>query len=323
VTEHDDMSIVSPTGDPEADSLLLAGVRDYLGRHEAINTILLSGFLASDAFDPSTPVLVAQTEQAIVGLATAYPGFNLLLSHIERGDAVAALVSEAVRREIEIPGVMGPSRSALEFAQRWQGLTGGSYSPGMAQRILAATTVRVPVAVPGTWRHMTAGDHPALVEWLTGFGIEIDNLDPERARQFGEAMLERLDDRSGGLIWIDEAGVPVSFARYKAPTFTGIRIGPVYTPPEQRRRGYAGAVTAAATQLMQDRGYAFVCLYTNAANPTSNHVYEAIGYEFVAGSMQYRFRPSHTGSGSGRSCGGQGFQSSAGTAIGDQSGQGK
>ena len=77
-------------------------------------------------------------------------------------------------------------------------------------------------------------------------------------------------------------------ACYKSRTPTGIRVGPVYTPPEHRRRGYAGAVTAAVSQVMLDRGRAFVCLYTDAANPTSNHVYESIG-RGLADSMQYRF----------------------------------
>ncbi|MBA3379341.1 MAG: GNAT family N-acetyltransferase [Chloroflexia bacterium] len=102
-------------------------------------------------------------------------------------------------------------------------------------------------------------------------------------------MLDRLDERSGGVLWLDRGGVPVSVACYKAPTTNGIRIGPVFTPPEHRRRGYAGAVTAATTQLMLDRGHAFTCLYTDAANATANHVYESIGYDFVADSTQYRF----------------------------------
>jgi predicted GNAT family acetyltransferase len=102
-------------------------------------------------------------------------------------------------------------------------------------------------------------------------------------------MFDRLDSRSGGLVWLDEGGTRVSVACYKAPTMNGIRIGPVYTPPELRRRGYAGAVTAATTQLMLDRGYGFACLYTDAGNATANHVYESIGYAFVADSIQYRF----------------------------------
>ena len=64
----------------------------------------------------------------------------------------------------------------------------------------------------------------------------------------------------------------------------------MYTPPEHRRHGYAAAVTAAVTQQMLERGYAFVCLYTNASNATANHVYESIGYRLVADSAIYRLQ---------------------------------
>jgi RimJ/RimL family protein N-acetyltransferase len=293
VNFRDAVNVVSPTGRQDADAVLLADIRAYLGRHEAINTIQLASFLDSDSFDPSKPVVVARSGEGIVGVGTVSPGFNLLLSHIERDEAIAALVASSVRRGIDVPGVMGPGDAALGFAEHWGRLTGGSFSPGMTHRILAATSVRVPTGVPGTWRQMTTADHPKLIDWFANFGVEVDHAPPQSVERYADAMLSRLGQHGGGLIWLDELGNPVSIACYKAPTATGIRIGPVYTPPERRRRGYAGAVTAATTQLMLDRGFTFVCLYTNAANLTSNHVYEAIGYEFVSHSMQYRFHQSN------------------------------
>ncbi|MBA2775321.1 MAG: GNAT family N-acetyltransferase [Chloroflexia bacterium] len=284
-----EVTIVCPAGDPDHDSSLLAGIRAYLGRHEAINTIQLAGFLASDTFDPSTPVFVAMAGDRIVAVTTLAPGFNLLISHVEDHGAIEALAAKIARRAIEPPGVMGRSADSLDFAEHWQRFGCGSYAPGMVQRILAATMVQAPQGVSGNWRHMTDDDHPMLIEWFTDFGVESDHMTAAVARRHAHSMMQRLDERSGGTIWVDEAGVPVSVARYKAPTFTGIRIGPVYTLPAHRRRGYGGAVTAAATQLLLDQGYAFVCLYTNALNPTSNHIYEAIGYTFIADSMQYRF----------------------------------
>jgi predicted GNAT family acetyltransferase len=59
------------------------------------------------------------------------------------------------------------------------------------------------------------------------------------------------------------------------------RIGPVYTPPEYRGHGYGSAVTAAATAAVLAAG-AVPVLYTDLANPTSNKIYQAIGYRAVA-----------------------------------------
>ena len=61
------------------------------------------------------------------------------------------------------------------------------------------------------------------------------------------------------------------------PSFGVARVGPVYTPPEQRRKGYASAAVAEVSQRFLDAG-ARVCLYTDQANPTSNGIYQALGY---------------------------------------------
>jgi predicted GNAT family acetyltransferase len=71
------------------------------------------------------------------------------------------------------------------------------------------------------------------------------------------------------------------------PAFGVARIGPVYTPPEHRRRGYAGAAVAQVSQLLRDAG-ARVCLYTDQANPTSNGIYQAIGYRPVVDQVNLR-----------------------------------
>ena len=86
-------------------------------------------------------------------------------------------------------------------------------------------------------------------------------------------------------------GRPVSLVVAGSRTPNGRRIGPVYTPPAQRGRGYAGALTAAASQDQLDRGAAFCFLFTDLANPTSNAIYRRIGYEPVTDVDQYRFGP--------------------------------
>ena len=74
------------------------------------------------------------------------------------------------------------------------------------------------------------------------------------------------------------------------PSFGVARIGPVYTPPAQRRKGYAGAAVAAVSALLRDAG-ARVCLFTDQANPTSNGVYVALGYRPVVDMVNLRIAP--------------------------------
>ncbi|MGB1286752.1 MAG: GNAT family N-acetyltransferase, partial [Aggregatilineales bacterium] len=63
----------------------------------------------------------------------------------------------------------------------------------------------------------------------------------------------------------------------------------VYTPPEYRKNGYASAVTAAISQEILNSGRQFCFLFTDMNNPTSNHIYQMIGYEQISTQYLYAF----------------------------------
>jgi predicted GNAT family acetyltransferase len=81
----------------------------------------------------------------------------------------------------------------------------------------------------------------------------------------------------------------MSLAGFGSPTATGIRVGPVYTPPDRRRKGFASALVADLSRRMLEKGYEFCFLYTDLSNPYSNKVYLTIGYEFVCESADFSF----------------------------------
>jgi predicted GNAT family acetyltransferase len=58
-----------------------------------------------------------------------------------------------------------------------------------------------------------------------------------------------------------------------------------------RGRGYGGAVTVAATRLAQERGAGKVVLFTDLANPTSNALYQRLGYRPVEDRVMISFAP--------------------------------
>ena len=95
--------------------------------------------------------------------------------------------------------------------------------------------------------------------------------------------------RRGRSLHLWEDGDVVSLAGTGGRTPNGIRIGPVYTPPDARRRGYASALVAAISQEALDAGCRFCFLFTDLANPTANHIYQAIGYAPVRDVEAYAF----------------------------------
>jgi predicted GNAT family acetyltransferase len=136
----------------------------------------------------------------------------------------------------------------------------------------------VPDGVPGRGRTAGADDLDLVTRWLFAFHDEVEH--GGRTDELRSHAATTVDD-GRMMLWVDEDGAVVSLAGVRSPALGLSRVGPVYTPPEQRRRGYAGAVTAAATRRGFELGAIRTMLFTDADFPTSNHVYQQLGYRLV------------------------------------------
>jgi uncharacterized protein len=102
------------------------------------------------------------------------------------------------------------------------------------------------------------------------------------------ALIADRTERQTVFLW-EADGRPVSSAHTTRPTRHGISIGPVYTPPGERGKGYASNLMADLSQRMLDGGKRFCALFTDVDNPTSNKIYECIGYRGIATSEYLGF----------------------------------
>jgi ribosomal protein S18 acetylase RimI-like enzyme len=220
----------------------------------------------------------------IRGAAFRTPPFPLTLSCIDDPAAIELIAFDAHELYGSLPGAGGPKDDVREFARAWQRVSGQRGEISMQQRIYQATTSTAPTGVPGEMRDATANERDLLVSWFEAFNVEAGVLVSDAAANVDLRLAAR---PSGLAVWWD--GDPVSMVGFGAPTPNGVRVGPVYTPPELRGRGYASACTAAVTQRLFDAGRRFVFLYTDLANPTSNSIYRKIGYRPVMDVDQYRF----------------------------------
>lgn len=183
-----------------------------------------------------------------------------------------------------VAGVGGFRPAAEAFARRWVELRACGLTTTMEQGVYEATDVTPPRGVPGTLRVAVPADAPLLNEWAVGFIEHIPEAVPA-----GEAMLTDRIERGEMWVW-EYDGVPVSMT-YASPPSGGVsRISWVYTPPELRRHGYASAVVAGATAEQLAAGNRCM-LYTDLANPTSNGIYQAIGYRRVGDGVMLAFEP--------------------------------
>jgi uncharacterized protein len=216
------------------------------------------------------------------------PPFNLVLAR-PRDDVALEALADGI--DAELPGVVGERRAAEEFARLWAARHGLASRVQRQQGVYALDTVQ-PVPQPaGAAREAAGDDRPLLLDWSHAFGEEVlEEDDPGRVEAVN-MVDHRLGVEDGGFLLWEEGGAPVSAAGWGGPTPNGIRIGPVYTPPELRGRGYATALTAELSQRLLDQGRRFCFLFTDLANPTSNAIYERIGYVRIAESAMIAFDP--------------------------------
>jgi predicted GNAT family acetyltransferase len=269
----------------------LAATGDFLTAREAEHNLLLGlagTLVARPHIYPRPPYLAAVVRGPdVVGVGLRTPPFGVVLSELDVESAAEFLASDVAELYSELPTVLGPKRASRRFAEVWERATGQIGRKGKAQRIFRAERVNPPADVPGAMRRAGETDRELLVDWMAAFQHEVGLGGP--GRPAGEAVDDYLSrDESGGIyVWEDDE--PVSLAGCGSPTPSGIRVGPVYTPPERRGRGYAGALTAELTATLLAGARRFCFLFTDLANPTSNRIYERIGYEPVTDVDEYRF----------------------------------
>ncbi|XVS65449.1 GNAT family N-acetyltransferase [Actinosynnema sp. CA-299493] len=237
------------------------------------------------------PLLVSVTEDGVlVAAALRTPPWPLTLSGV--APEWAEVVADALAGEVELPGVNGPRDSVEAFVVAWAARTGCNAREHMALRLYALGDLAAPADVPGTARLATMDDLNLLTDWRAEFGIEATGQDREQHSLDRIRLMVRvgLEAGHGHLIWY-VGDIPVAWAAANAPASGMSRIGPVYTPAEHRRHGYGAAVTAACAAWARENGAEHVVLYTDLANPTSNSIYQRIGFRPVVDSAEFVFTP--------------------------------
>lgn len=270
----------------ESAEAFLDRAEPWLLRAEAEHNLLLgiaARLAAGERFGEEPPYLATvETDDVVAGCAFRTPPFKLGLTEMPL-EAVTALADDVARVFSALPAVMGPEAEAGRFAMLWAERTATTARAGMRQRIYRLERVIEPKpAPPGAMRPATGDDLPIVFPWYEAFEAEARVM----VQRSADHIRERL---ASGSIFLWEDGAVRSMAGVAGRTRHGARIGPVYTPPEHRRRGYAGALTAALSRRMLESGLAFCFLYTDLANPTSNAIYQRIGYRPVADSMDWEF----------------------------------
>jgi hypothetical protein len=261
----------------------------FLEAREAEHNLIF-GICSQIEADPTqyeiAPYLAAVLDgERVVGAAIQTPPWRVVLSVFDLPEAAALIAADL--QGAAVPGAVGPSESAADFAAAWHGHAGGQPPIHRHERAFRLRAVIPPLPAPGAMARAGEADRGLIIEWIGAFTEEAGIGGP--VQDFGRMADRWLRGLGRTLyLWHDE-GRAVSMTGVGGPTPHGIRVGPVYTPPELRGRGYASNLVAGVSQLQLDAGREFVFLFTDLANPTANKIYQAIGYEPVIDIDEYDF----------------------------------
>jgi len=272
----------------------LARAQAELERNEVLNGLPLGITLHLYKFPERTEIrpylATVEDEGKLLVAAVMTPPFRLIVTSNQVdafGEAPSLLIHNLLEHGWPVPGVMGPSSLSDLFAQTWTSLTGEVAHLRTHERLFELTQVIAPRPGPGELRIATPDETALVVRWIKAFQEEAlhTSLSDEEAL----AWARRGIGKGEVYLWVLSDGVIVSMLATTRPVSRVISIASVYTPPELRGQGYASRSVAALSQHLLDSGWQRCSLFTDLSNPTSNSIYQRIGYRPVCDFNEFDF----------------------------------
>ncbi|MBN9297710.1 MAG: GNAT family N-acetyltransferase [Filimonas sp.] len=281
------MEIIYP---PDA-ATFLESVKDVLLADEVNGNLLLgiadtlvkNKFTYGDA-EPFFAIIYQEQQVALMAIMT--PPHKLLLykGHDCSEEAIALLGKEVYAKLGNITGVNAERNLAQAFADKWAIIAGCNYTIEMQLRAFKLTHVNDYTRPAGMFRVALPEDLQIITQFIGEFSVEANAaVSADRVNETAKNGI------ANGEIYVWEDTTIVAIAKAARPTNNGMAIGYVYTPKLYRNKGYATAVVAELSKKVLASGKSFCTLYTDLSNPTSNSIYQKIGYQPVSDNVNYSF----------------------------------
>lgn len=222
---------------------------------------------------------------AIFQMTPPYPLNIIFVDENQISTCTDLCITELIKQSVLVESIISVKEWAILFAQKWQGKTGGSYSLMMDQGLYRLEQVEKSLEMsPGTWRYAIAKDALLIEKWYSQFEQDagLSTTDPVEIKKRVKTML----DGKEVFLW-ENQGEVVSMMKKARPTAHGVTVSLVFTPAEKRRKGYGRTMVAAVSkELLKE--FKFCVLYTDMLNPTSNKIYQEIGYQKLIDSVHLK-----------------------------------
>ncbi|MET9834821.1 GNAT family N-acetyltransferase [Streptomyces sp. NPDC006385] len=272
----------------------LARAGDFLRSRPALHNTPLTDIeklrtRGANAHGPETTVfgrLESGGEVRAIFYRTPRGRLTLTPLSVEQADTLAAHLADLGHSPST---VLADHDTATAFAEAWQRHTGAAPAPFWRTHLYRLGTLTPPRPRPaGRGRVAGEKDIEQVVRWCREFCVAVGEQSSIDLIDSGSWADSRFGDRHF-TFWETPDGTPASLAGSTSMVGGMVRVDPVYTPARLRGRGYAGAVTVEASRAALTAGATDVVLFADPTNPTSNALYQRIGYVRVADFTGYEF----------------------------------
>jgi predicted GNAT family acetyltransferase len=266
-------------------------VLPFLEREEAANNLMIGLILhlqqKTEEMATASLYAVKKGEEVVLAAMRTSPNMPFLVygepAYLEKS---AQKLCEALGAlDFSTERILGPTSYVEPFVEIWKKYFTLEAVLVMALKVFRLDRLKTVRMSEGSFRVAEEKDVPLLTHW--GIAFDKETFSRDTSQEKGLKMVREKVEKQDLFVWEVDDEV-VSMAAKARPTRHGIAVNYVYTPAEHRKKGYATSCVAKLSQHLLDSGYEFCCLFTDAANPTSNKIYQEMGYEWVTDFLEVK-----------------------------------
>ncbi|TCW49898.1 hypothetical protein EC917_11875 [Bacillus thuringiensis] len=255
-------------------------VTPFLEKNEQENNLIL-GVLQMVQQPIFMGVAKQEEEIVVVFLQTEEKKQIIVATSEMMEEDIVELAKKLAEVYPNVPGLIGNKKTVQRLAEEIAVLENKKTNVVMEQGVYALQQVKKKWTEDGAFREIGSDELPLIEQWIYQFCEDVRlPTTKEEAKQTAHTLIT-----NRRLFGLEVDGNLVSVAAKTRPTTNNITVNFVYTPKEARKKGYASSCVAALSQRMLEEGYKTTTLYTDLANPTSNKIYQEIGYEKIMESV--------------------------------------
>jgi len=267
----------------------------FLVKHEVKNslplTILNSLKKNIQKYGKEPPLMFSLAENGFIKLISLMtPPRDLIISYTDDLNNVKILVEELSKKNVYLPGVLSFKEAADKFTKLWCEKNSLESKLLRRERIYKLTKVSEETLGDKLFSVATKPHQPTVLKWAREMITEaLLEVTEEELLRNNNNLKDEFEHENSQIYLLFEDKVPVSMARKAGKAPHGNAINLVYTPPFLRRKGYATECVAKLSKLLLENGNDYCFLFTDLSNPTSNSIYQKIGYRPIIDENHYRF----------------------------------